>query len=142
MDEIKISVSQKIFGRIAYWIAIICGVLAIVVTVLILLFPENNVLNPSTAFAAIFDGASPQEIWAYSDSGTFPGAHFYLEYITRFDSWAMIIIVVGSAFGLFALLPAIIYQVVKERDWFCAASGAVIAVLIALSMAGILSVGT
>jgi len=138
--QITIPYSQKIFGSTAYWLSMICAILAILVTIFILAAPDNNVLHPNIIFGAIFDGASPREIWTYSVSGTFPGGHFYLDYINRPDSWAMIVIVVGSAFGFFALVPTVLYQIFKEKDWFCAILGTVIIVLILLSAIGVLSI--
>ncbi|MCL2363712.1 MAG: hypothetical protein FWC71_03505 [Defluviitaleaceae bacterium] len=134
----NIPYSQKIFGSVAYWLSIACVILALIVTILILIAPTQNVLHPSTTFEMIFDGATPEEIWAHSESGL-PGGHFYLNFMNRMDSWAMLIIVIGSAFGLFALVPAVLYQLFKERDWFCAGLGIVIMLLISLSALGVLN---
>jgi len=135
----NIPYSQKIFGSVAYWLSIVCAILALIVTVLILTVPEQNVLHPGTAFEMIFDGATHEEIWAYSEIGEFPGGHFYLNNVDRVDSWAMIIIVIGSAFGLFALVPAVLYQLFKEKDWFSAGLGIVIMLLVSLSAFGVLN---
>lgn len=140
MNRPEIPGSQKIFGNAVYWISIASGILALLAPVFILAAPDNNVLNPGLAFGAIFDGAAPQEIWAYSIAGEFPGGHFYLDYLGKADSWAMIIIVIGSAFAMFALVPSVICQLVSEKDWFCAALGAVMVMLIFLSVIGILSI--
>jgi len=137
---VSIPKSQQIFGGIVYWVTITSAVGALFAPVLILANPSNNVLNPNIVFMAIFEGQSPAEIWGYSVAGTFPGGHFYLNHMAQADSWAMIFIVIGCAFGLIGLIPAIIYQVAKEKDWFCAALGTVIAVLIFLSIIGILSI--
>ncbi|MCL2568262.1 MAG: hypothetical protein FWE12_02340 [Oscillospiraceae bacterium] len=133
--------SQKIFGNTVYWVAIWSAVGAFFVPVFILANPSNNVLNPNLIFGAIFAGASPTEVWSYSTTGGFPGAHFYLDHITKADSWAMLLIAIGCAFGLFGLIPAVIYQLRKEKDWFCATLGTIIIALIVLSVLGVLSVG-
>jgi len=129
-----------IFGSVVYWVTIASAVGALLTPVFILADPFNNVLNPNIVFRAIFDGLDPENIWEYSVGGTFLGAHFYLNYISKADSWAMIFIVIGCGFGLIGLVPAIVYQVVKEKDWFCAILGTTIAALIFLSIIGVLSI--
>lgn len=132
--------SQQMFGSIVYWVSILSTVGALIVPIFILARPENNMLNPNLVFEAIFRGASPDEIWGYTEAGTFPGAHFYIEHITKADSWAMLFISIGCAFALFGLVPAAIYQAVKEKDWFCSIFGAVIIGLIFFSMIGVISI--
>jgi hypothetical protein len=97
------------------------------------------VLNPNRIFAAIFSGASPGEIWALSSTGNFPGAHFYLRYPGAPDAWAMFAINLGCSVGFWGLLPAIGYQIIKEKNYFEAAAGILLALLIALSMMGVLA---
>lgn len=132
--------SQKVFGNTVYWVTILSAVGAFFVPVFILANPANNVLNPNLIFGAIFAGASPEEVWSYSITGAFPGAHFYLDHITKADSWAMLFVVMGCGFGLFGLVPAVMYQIKKEKDWFCAILGIVLIVLIVLSVIGVLSI--
>ena len=141
-NNVHIPQSQKMFGGIVYWVTIVSAIGALAVPILILASPANNILNPNLVFMAIFEGQSPEEIWSSSTVGTFPGGHFYLDHITQADSWAMLFIVTGCAFGLIGLIPAVIYQVVKEKDWFCAVLGTVIAALIFLSMIGVLRIET
>jgi len=131
--------SQRIFGSVVYWTAIVSVVGALIIPAFILANPANNVLNPNTVFGAIFAGESPAEIWEYSISGEFPGAHYYLDYITKADSWAMIFIVIGCAAGFLGLVCAVFYQLLKEKDWFCVILGTMICALIFFSMAGIIS---
>ena len=131
--------SQRIFGGTVYWVMIFSAVGAFFAPVFILADPANNVLNPNLIFGAIFAGATPAEIWSYSVTGAFPGAHFYLNHITRADSWAMLFTAIGCGFGLFGLIPAVAYQIKIEKDWFCAVLGTIIASLIFLSVMGVLS---
>jgi hypothetical protein len=44
----------------------------------------------------------------------------------------------GCGVGFFALVPAVICQIVKEHDWFCSFFGILLALLVFLSMTGIL----
>ena len=136
----EIPSSQRYFGQVAYWISIISSILAFVVPFFILVAPQNNFLDPNMAFEALFNGKAPQEIWTHSVAGEFPGGHFYLQYLGMADSWAMLIIVFGSAFAVFGLIPTVICQVFKEKDLFCAILGSIIIALIVLSMAGMLSI--
>jgi len=132
--------SQRMFGKIVYWVAIITAIGALLVPALILTNPANNTLNPNVVFTAVFEGQSPDEIWGYSTGGEFPGWVYFLRNLSLADSWAMIVVVIGCAFGLFGLVPAVIYQAVKEKDRFCATLGVVIIALICLSAAGLLSI--
>ena len=137
----KLPKSQQIFGGVVYWAAIVSVVGALLVPALILADPANNVLNPNIVFNAIFAGESPADIWAYSASGGFPGAHYYLDHILKADSWAMVFIVLGCMTGFLGLASAVVYQIVKEKDWFCAILGTAICALIFLSMIGMISSG-
>jgi len=138
--KLNIPKSQKIFGNTVYWVSIVAAIGGLFAPVLILADPSNNILNPNIIFSAIFGGQSPAEIWGYSEAGTFLGGHFYLSYMTKADSWAMMLIVVGCAFGLIGLVPAVIYQTFKEKDRFCAALGMIISLLIFLSIIGVLNI--
>lgn len=141
MDEKDIMPkSQQMFGSIVYRVSILSTIGALIVPIFILARPENNVLNPNLVFEAIFRGASPEEIWGYTETGVFPGAHFYIEYIGKADSWAMLLITIGCAFALFGLVPAAIYQAVREKDWFCSILGFVIVGLIFSSMIGLINI--
>ena len=132
------SPSQKMFGSAIYWVSIFSTIGALVTPVFILARPANNVLNPNLVFDAIFRGASPKEIWEYTEAGVFPGAHYYIEYFNKADSLAMLLIVIGCSIVLFGLIPAIIHQVFVEKDWFCAFFGSLIVGLIILSMLGVI----
>ena len=134
----RIPKSQIIYANTVHWITITSALAALFIPIFILADASNNVLNPNIVLGAIFDGATPFEIWAMSSEGAFPGAHFYFRFPTRADSWAMLFMNLGCAVGFFGLVPAVIRQATKERDWFCAILGAILALLICLSMTGIL----
>jgi len=132
--------SQRMFGSTVYWITIFVAASAILVPIFILANPVGNMLNPNLVFQAIFEGESPAEIWSHSAYGAFPGGHFYFSHITMADSWGMLLIAISCGFGLFGLVPAVVYQLIKERDWFCAALGAILIALILLSSLGLLNI--
>jgi hypothetical protein len=74
-----------------------------------------------------------------SKAGGFPGAHFFLSYPGAPDAWAMFGISLGCSVGLWGLIPAIVIQIKKEKNWFEAVIGIILALLILLSMLGILA---
>jgi hypothetical protein len=134
----QIPESNIVYAEVVHWITIISAIAALFIPVFILAHPSNNMLNPNKIFGAIFSGATPAEIWSASSAGAFPGAHFYLRFPWLTDSWAQLFINIGCAVGLFGLVPAVIIQVFKEKDWFCAILGVILALFIFLSMTGIL----
>jgi len=138
--EEELPKSYTIYAKTIYWIAIATAVAALLIPVFVLADPENNILNPRLVFGAIFSGATPSEIWALSLVNGFPGAHFYLRFPGKADSWAQLTVNLGCAVGFFGLVPAVFRQIFKEKDWFCAIFGAVLATLILLSLTGVLLV--
>jgi hypothetical protein len=132
--------SQAIFGGTLYWISIIFASAALLIPIAVFATPQYALLNQNAMFYAIFDGANPAGIWSMSRAGGFPGAHLYIKYFAAPDGWAMLLMNIGCAAGLFGLAPAAIYQIAKEKDRFCAMLGFCISILIVLSMAGILSI--
>ena len=135
---VQIPKSQLLYANIVHWLTIASALAALFAPIFILSNANNNVLNPNKVIGVIFDGASPPEIWALSSEGAFPGAHYYFKYPMKADSWALFFINLGCAVGFFGLVPAILRQMIKEKDWFCAILGAILALLIFLSMTGIL----
>lgn len=134
--EAEIPASVKVYANVTHWVTIASAIAALFIPILILANPGNNVLNPNLIFGAIFEGASPEDIWAIG--GGFPGGHFYLENLTA-DGIAMMFMNLGCGVGFFALVPAVILHI-RERDWFCAVLGGLLAILICLSMFGMLSI--
>jgi len=130
--------SYRIYATIIHWITLFTSIAALFLPIFILGNPSNNVLNPNTIFDAVFKGATPEQIW--QTAGGFPGAHFYFGNLLKADSWAQITVVLGCSVGLWGLIPTVIYQIFKEKDYFYAVVGLVLTVLIALSMTGVLSI--
>ncbi|MDR1625874.1 MAG: hypothetical protein LBT33_04975 [Spirochaetia bacterium] len=132
--------SHILYANTVHVITIISALMSLFVPIAILLFPDANVLNPNKIFGAIFSGASPREIWEMSSTGSFPGAHFYLRHVSSPDAWAMIGINLGCSVGLCGLVPALAYQLTKERDWLEITAGALLALLILFALAGLLTI--
>jgi hypothetical protein len=136
---LSLAQSHAIYARLIHILTIASAVMALFMPIFILAFSGANVLNPNKVFAAIFSGAKPGEIWALASGGNFPGAHFYLRFPRAPDAWAMFSINLGCSVGLWALLPAASRQLVKEKNYFEAFAGFCLALLIFLSMVGILA---
>ena len=130
MPPIYIPTSQRVYANVLHWVTLTVSIVTLFVPIFMLVNPANNVLNPNMIFTAVFNGASPSEIWALSKSGIFPGAHFYLQNIFMADSWAMLTINIGCAVGLIAAIPAVLIQFFKEKDIFNACLGTAMATLI------------
>jgi uncharacterized membrane protein YfcA len=133
----KLPLSNKVYASMVHWITIVASLLALFVPILILINPANNVLNPNIVFKEIFSGASPSEIWANSSTGGFPGAHYYLSYLFKADSWAQFAINLGCSVGLWALIPTVVIQFFKEKKIFYAVLGTMLLTLIACAMLGV-----
>jgi hypothetical protein len=131
--------SHYIYAQTVHVITIISAVMSLFIPIFILNFSEANVLNPNRIFTAIFSGAKPEAIWAMSSGGSFPGAHFYLTHPFSPDAWAILGINLGCSVGLWGLIPAIGYQLFKEKDYLDALGGILLALLIFLSMTGLLA---
>jgi hypothetical protein len=131
--------SHDIYARTVHVITIVSAVMSLFMPILILAFSEANVLNPNRIFTAIFSGARPDAIWAMSSGGAFPGGHFYLTHPFSPDAWAMLGVNLGCSVGLWGLIPAIGYQFFKEKNYLDAAGGVLLALLILLSMTGVLA---
>lgn len=138
--DLLIPRSHLIYADIMHWVTIAVAIASLLIPVFLIAMPQKSILNPNLIFTEIFNGASPEEIWSMSATGGFPGAHLYFSYPSIIDSYAMLVINVGCAVGAFALIPTVIYQIVKEKDWFSAIAGFALLMLITLSMLGILSI--
>ncbi len=140
VKAIKIPHSHIIYSEIVHWVTIISSVLALFIPIFILLKPDNNLLNPNLILGAIFSGAKISEIWGMSSAGVFPGAHYGLTNLGMADSWALLSINIGCSVAIWAIIPAILFQLFKEKDYFSAILGIVFTCLVFFSMIGVLNV--
>jgi len=130
--------SVKIYAGMVHWITIIASLGALMIPIFIVMNPSANILNPGLIFGKIFSGGTPDEIWALSSTGKFPGGHLYFKFPLAPDSWAQFFVNFGCSVGFWALIPTVLYQVFKEKDYFDAVIGGMLAVLIGLAMFGVL----
>jgi uncharacterized membrane protein YfcA len=127
---VSLPLSSRVYATVIHWITIVCSLTALFVPLAILINPSNNLLNPNMIFRAILDGAAPADIWSMSSTGSFPGGFYFLKYLTQADSWAQFAINLGCSVGLWGLIPAIAIQLIKEKEWFYALLGTILALLI------------
>lgn len=139
VKAIYIPQSHIVYSNIVHWITIVSSVASLFVPVFILFKSSRNMLNPNLILGAIFSGASISEIWGMSQIGIFSGAHSYFSYPGFADSWALFFINLGCSVALWAIIPAIILQIFKEKDYFTAFLGTIFAVLVLFSMTGLLN---
>lgn len=137
VPDISIPTSERAYANIIHIVTLAVSIAALFVPIFVLANPSNNVLDPNMIFGKIFEGATPGQIWAASSTGAFPGTHFYLNHILKADSWAMLTVNIGCAVGLFGVVPAVLIQIFKERDWFKALLGTAMAALIICALTGV-----
>lgn len=136
IPETSLPASIRVYANIIHWIMLVVSVAALLIPVFILANPANNLLNPNTIFGAIFNGATPNEIWGTSVFGAFPSINAFILNLTKTDSWAMLIVNIGCAVGLVAVIPAVMIQFFKEKERLSACLGTVMIGLIICAMIG------
>jgi hypothetical protein len=140
MSRFSIPKHQRLLGNTIYVISTTFGLSVIIVTVLILVMPERNMMNPEIVLEEIFNGASLQQIWLISDLSELPENHYYVKNLGLIDNFAMLIILFGSTLSLLVLIPLTIYLVFIQKDYLYAIFCTVIVMLFVLSLFGILKI--
>lgn len=130
--------SQIVYGEIVYWITIASCLIAIVGPVLAIIFADNNVMHPNFTFSAIFAGKSAAEVWSSSVTGSFPGGHFYMKYLTTGDGFTQLGVALGCGVALPGLLGAAI-SYVRDRSYGFVVLSLWVAFLVFFSAAGIVN---
>jgi hypothetical protein len=133
----KMPRANTVYGAIVYWITIISCLICMVGPVISVASPDNNVLNPYKLFNAIFEGKNAQQVWQ-EVGGEYPGGHFYLKNLTYGDGFTQFGLALGCSVALWALIAtAIAYS--KDRIYLYAGLAVWVAVMVALSMIGIVA---
>lgn len=130
--------SQRVYADIIHWITLCVSIAALFVPLFVLADPGSNFLDPNQIFGAVFRGAGPQEIWRITGAGDFPGVWNFIKNISFADSWALLTIMIGCAVGLFAVLPAFLIQLFKEKDIQNGILGMIMSALIIFAVIGII----
>ena len=137
IPKITLPASERVYANIIHIVTLIVSIAALFVPIFVLANPSNNVLDPNIIFGKIFEGATPEQIWAASFTGEFPGVHFYINHFFKTDSWAMLTVNIGCAVGLLAVVPAVLIQYFREKHYFKALLGTVMAALIICALTGV-----
>lgn len=137
MTDPKISLSQIVYGKIVYWLCIISTLVCVIGSVLSIAFPDNNFMNPHYLFFSIWEGNNPQAVWQQIGGG-FPGGHFWVNNLDKWDGVTQLGIVIGCSCASLALLGAfVIFLVKKPRAYGWAAASLFVALMVILSTIGI-----
>ena len=140
MEKPKIPFSQLVFGESVYWLCVIAAIVCMIGPIIAMLSVDGNVMNPHYFFASIFKGNTANAVWE-EVAGGFPGGHFWLDNIAAGDGFTQLGLVIGCGSALPALMvTAIVYLKKKERSYIWALFSLGIAVLIAISILGIVNV--
>ena len=131
----KIPVAQVVYGEIIYWFTIVACIICTIGPVIAVSFPDNNVLNPHYLFAAIFEGKDAATIWDQVGGG-FPGGHFYFKNFLKGDGFTQFGLALGCSCAVWGLLAAS-FAYVRDRIYVYVFLGLWVAMLVALSMLGI-----
>ena len=131
---------QLYYAAVAHWVTIASCLIALIAPVLILLFPERNLLNPNLLFGAIFEGKKSADIWAAAGvsfkSGDF--WNLFLDHIFTPDGFAALGVVLGCSTALWALPPAV-WDFINKREYFYIGVSLFVMTLILLAMSGLIN---
>lgn len=105
MEKPTVPKPQITYGKIIYWLCIIAAFICTIGPVLAISFPQSNVMNPHFLFYSIWKGNTPEEVWQEL-AGGFPGTHFWLDNLGRFDALIQLGLVIGCSCAFAALLGA------------------------------------
>ena len=133
----EIPLSERVYSNLVNWITIISSIGALFAPLYIMIFPDKNTLFPNKVFGTIFEGVDINGFWE-AMGGKVDLVRIYLTNPAAPDSWAEFFVELGCSVGLWALIPTILIQLFREKNWLNGLLGTVLAALIALSMFGIL----
>ncbi|OPL16685.1 MAG: hypothetical protein AVO38_07255 [delta proteobacterium ML8_D] len=132
----KMQLSQRVYGEIVYWGTIVACIICMIGPYISMKNPDKNVMNPFYLFAAIFEGKDTATIWQ-EVAGGFPGGHFYLEKFFYGDGFTQFGLAMGCSVAAWALIPAALIYLFKEKNPTYTILCLWVAALIFLSMIGI-----
>ena len=140
MEMPEIDKSQLHYGEVVHWITIASCMITLIAPVLILVFPDENILNPAQIFNAIFEGMRPAEIWEAAGV-PFKYGDFWKLFLGNFltpDGFATLGLTLGCSVTLWALIPAA-WQFIKKKEYFYVCVSLFIMALITLAMSGLVN---
>jgi len=141
VKQLKIPVSQLVFGETIYWLCVLSAVVCIIGPVIAMLFVDNNIMNPHFLFVSIFEGNTAEVVWEEVGRG-FPGGHFWKDNLFTGDGFTQLGLVIGCASALPALVATALVYVFqrKERALVWVFFSLAIAILCTVSVLGLFSI--
>ena len=132
--------SQLYYGNVVHWLSIISCLIVLIAPILILLFPQKNLLNPNLVFKAIFEGKRSADIWAAAGVPFKSGDFWELFWNNLFtpDGFAGLGVVLGCSATLWALIPAV-WVFCKNKEYFYVGVSLFVMILISLAMSGLIN---
>ena len=136
----EIDKSQLYYGEVVHWVTIASCLITLIAPVLILVFPDKNLLNPTLIFDAIFAGKKSAEIWEAAGV-PFKSGDFWKLFFSGFftpDGFAAFSLALGCSVTLWGLIPAA-WQFFKKREYFYVCVTLFVMALISLAMSGVIN---
>ncbi|MBN2452153.1 MAG: hypothetical protein JXR77_17335 [Lentisphaeria bacterium] len=125
------------YGSVIYVLSLVATGFCILGPFLAIAWPRGNCLAPQGLFFRIWQGAGPDTVWGELPGG-FPGAHFWLENLTRGDGIVQLGLVIGCVSAAPAFLAAAAAYLRRgRREPFWALLCLVCAALVTAAMLGL-----
>ena len=141
MKQLKVPVSQLVFGETIYWFCVLSAIVCTLGPVIAMLFVDSNIMNPHFLFANIFEGNSAEVVWEEIGGG-FLGGHFWKDHLLTGDGFTQFGVVIGCASALPALIATALVFIFnrKERSFIWVFFSLVIAAICSVAVLGIVSI--
>jgi uncharacterized membrane protein len=137
-DDIpEIPFSGVIYGEIIYWGTLLGSVITVVGSVIAFLIAQNNVMDPSYVFGAIWEGKTNAQIWK-GGIGAIPNGHWYLPGLPKGDALTMF----GLALGVFTVIPGMFASAIvlmKRKQFLYGILAAIGGAIVTVSMLGLIT---
>ncbi|MFC1886152.1 hypothetical protein ACFLZM_03750 [Thermodesulfobacteriota bacterium] len=126
-----------VYGEIIYW-GVWVGSLIVMIGSILAFLTEANYINPSYCISSIWQGMTSDKIWEGA-IGSLPQNFWYLSHLKTGDG----LVAFGLSLGVFSVIPALIgaaIVLIKQKEIFFAWLAVIAALIVFVSMAGLISV--
>jgi hypothetical protein len=139
MEAPKIPDPQIVYGTVIFWLCILAALISVVGPVLAIAYPDDNFLNPNVLLPTLWEGSSHEAVWQQAGGG-FPGGHFWLNYLNKWDGVTQLGLVIGCSGAFLALLAAsIAFLRERPRSYGWALVSLLVSLMVLSSAAGLLT---
>ncbi len=133
-------ISGRVYGEVAYWIAIIglvIGIIGMGMTI-----AGNSLMNPTKMVNALWAKKSIEKVWEDAAGISAPKTGFWFkDYLSKGDAIAMLGIVVIAVAAIVGMWACAVVNFIKERDTLYSVFATIVGIIMILSMSGALKVG-